>query len=332
MALRLRPAEPVDEDPPALVPLPGGRAGAARVWSSALAVVQTGLLLVMVGTVATKVWQDHYWFGFALCAVTAVAWAPELARPRARRWWFVYVAGIFFYTLLRAYADETAIPTQTLYVIRFDHLVFFGSDPTPWLQERFFSPGRVSWLDVVAVQVHWSFFLAPHLMALVIFTWRRDLFPRYVALVVGIMYGGLVLFFLVPTTPPWLAGREGHLEPAYRVMDFVGGKVNGSTYRAVAGPLAEPNSVAAMPSIHMAVTFAMYLWARAHGYRRTSYALLAYSLVMGVALVYLAEHYVLDLIAGVICAVACHELVRRRVPVFAFGSLRPGSKVVHRES
>ena len=278
----------------------------------------------MTATVATKVWQDHYWFGFALTAAALVAWLPELFKPRARRWWFAYVAGIFFYTLLRAYADETFIPIETMYVIDFDHLVFLGGDPTVWLQEHFFSPAHVSFLDVAAVQVHWSFFIAPHLAAALIFFWRRDLFPRYVVLVVGTMYVGLALFFLLPTTPPWLAARAGHLSQAYRVMDFVGGKVSGDTYRSFSASLAEPNSVAAMPSIHMAVTFAMYLWARDH-YKKIAPWLLAYSLIMGFALVYLAEHYVLDLAAGVVVAVACHAFARRYVPVYAFTRPRDDS-------
>ncbi len=288
--------------------------------SWALVVVQVGLLLAMTATVATKIWQDHYWFGWGLCALTAVAWLPELGKARARRWWFVYVAGIFFYTLLRAYAGKTAIPIQTSYVIDFDHLVFRGGDPTAWLQERLFSVSRVSVLDIVTVQVHWSFFIAPHLMAVIIFVRRRDLFPRYAALMVGIMYAGLLVFFLVPTTPPWLAARTGYLSEAYRVMDFVGGRVSADTYRTFAAPLAEPNAVAAMPSIHMAVTFAMYLWARDNGYRKLAPWLLAYTVVMGVSLVYLAEHYVLDLLAGIACAVAVHAVSRRLVKPQNFGS------------
>lgn len=275
-----------------------------------LLATQVILLLAMTATVATKVWQDHIWFGFVLCGATLAVWIPELTRPRARRWWFAYVGGIFLYTLLRAYADEAGMPIQTQYVIDFDHLVFFGTDPVVWLQGHLFSTSRVTALDFFAVQVHWSFFIAPHLAAVLIFVWRRDLFPRYTILVVGTMYAGLVLFFLVPTTPPWLAARDGALPEAFRIMDFVGGKVNGSTYAAFSASLAEPNSVAAMPSIHMGVTFAMFLWARDNHSRFAPY-LLVYSLVMGAALVYLAEHYVLDLIAGVIIALGVNVAARR---------------------
>src|SRR6185437_3143512 len=144
-----------------------------------------------------------------------------------------------------------------------------------------------------------------------VFIWRRDLFPRYVLLVVGTMYAGLLLFFLVPTTPPWLAARAGDLQ-AFRIMDFVGGKVDGDTYRNFSTSLGEPNSVAAMPSIHMAVTFAMYLWSREHA-RKAAPWLLLYTAIMGFSLVYLAEHYVLDLAVGVLIAYGCHVAVKRLV-------------------
>jgi membrane-associated phospholipid phosphatase len=96
-------------------------------------------------------------------------------------------------------------------------------------------------------------------------------------------------------------------------MDFVGGQVNADTYRNFSASIGGPNPVAAMPSIHMAVTFAMYLWARDHQHRLAPW-LLVYTIVMGFSLVYLAEHYVLDLMAGVACAYLCHLASRRLVP------------------
>ena len=293
----------------AVEPIPPGRG----LGETALLITQTTLLLAMAATVATKLWQDHMWVGFVLVAVTLAAWAPELTRSRVRRWWFAYVAGIFVYTLLRAYADETLVPIRTVYVIDIDKFFFFGTDPVVWLQDRLFSPTRLTPLDFLAVQVHWSFFLAPHLAAIAIFLWRRDLFPRYTVLVVGTMYLGLALFFLLPTTPPWLAAQAGQLPGVFRVMDFVGGRVDSETYRTFYASLGEPNSVAAMPSIHMGVTFAMYLWARDH-YRRIAWGLLAYSALMGFSLLYLAEHYLADLTVGVACALVCYWATKRLLP------------------
>jgi membrane-associated phospholipid phosphatase len=278
-----------------------------------LAWLQVGLLLAMAATVATKSWQDHPWLGVALSAVTVLAWLPEIWRPRMRRWWFVYVAGTFIYTLFRSIADETAMPVRTDYPIRLDHLFLGGTDPVVWLQQRWFDPSHLTWLDSAAVMVHWSFFIAPHLAAVLIFLFRRELFARYAVLVVGSMYLSLVLFFLVPTAPPWLAAQSGALPGAFRVMDFVGGRVHVQTYQSFYAALAEPNSVAAMPSLHMAITVAMLLWALDH-HRRLAPLLAVYALLMALALMYLAEHYLVDIVAGAGLALALHLVVRRLVP------------------
>lgn len=296
---------------------------ASFIDSRALAALQAAGLLAMTILVATRYWQDHVWLGFVVLGVGALPWIPELTVTRARRWWFLYVAGIFLYTLLRSFADETAIPVRTNYVIDADSWLFGGTTPVERLQTRFFSRSNVDFLDYLAVAVHWSFFVAPHALAVVLFLWKRELFARYTAVVVGSMYAGLVLFFAIPTAPPWLAGEHGALPGVYRVMDFVGGKVDASTYNEFYRALGEPNSVAAMPSIHMAVTLAMYLVVRPY-HRSASVALLVYCLVMGVALVYLGEHYFLDLAVGAAIAVACYALswplaparrARRSVPV-----------------
>jgi membrane-associated phospholipid phosphatase len=115
------------------------------------------------------------------------------------------------------------------------------------------------------------------------------------------MWLGLFLFYLIPTTPPWLAAQQGSLDGVFRVMDFVGGSVDASTYESFYASLGEPNSVAAMPSIHVGVTFALALWCMRFA-RLWALPAVIYTVLMGLALVYLAEHYVADLGAGVLVA------------------------------
>ena len=281
--------------------------------SRALLALQAGLLLAMAAAVVTRSWSDYPWLGWSLIAAPAAVWSVELGQARDRRWWFVYVFGIFLYTILRSYADETGIPIRTGYVLRFDRWLP-GPEPVGWLQARWFNPADLDWLDYAAVATHWSFFVAPHLAAVLIFIFRRSLFPRYAALVVGIMWVGLLLFYLVPTTPPWLAAQEGVLPGVSRVMDFVGGRVNGQTYTQFYASLAEPNSVAAMPSIHMAVTFALFLFAASYAPRWLAALLLLYSALMSFALIYLGEHYAADEAVGMAAAFLTWLAIRRWWP------------------
>jgi membrane-associated phospholipid phosphatase len=93
-------------------------------------------------------------------------------------------------------------------------------------------------------------------------------------------------------------------------MDFVGNSIDTEAYRQLYTSLGEPNSVAAVPSIHMAVTFAVFLWVRRY-YRALAPIFLAYSAVMALSLMHLAEHYAFDVLVGVLCALAVDFVLER---------------------
>lgn len=295
----------------------------------ALLAAQTLSLLAMTATVATRLWQDHIWFGFVLVGITLAVWAPEWKLRRERVVWFGYVTGIFIYTLLRAFADETAIPVQTTYVIRLDEWLP-GPSPVQFLQEQRLARGFPNWVDYLAIAVHWSFFITPHAGAVWAFVYRRTAFAAYAAALVITMWLGLLLFFVVPTTPPWLAAEQGRLDGVTRVMDSTvrerlggeGGALEGGaeTYDEFYKALGEPNSVAAMPSIHMGVTFVMLLWVQRFA-KRYTWWLVAYCVAMAIALVYLGEHYVADEVGGLAVAFVAWWLTLK-----FFARVRPNSR------
>jgi membrane-associated phospholipid phosphatase len=78
------------------------------------------------------------------------------------------------------------------------------------------------------------------------------------------------------------------------------------------------NLVAAIPSLHAALTMAVaaFLWNRVS--RKWQPLLVAYVLVMAFTLVYTAEHYVIDILLGwvlaamVLVVIRCFESWRRR--------------------
>ncbi|MEZ4503674.1 MAG: phosphatase PAP2 family protein [Dehalococcoidia bacterium] len=264
----------------------------------------------MAGVLFTGAWKAHPLVSLALPLIAVAIWVPAFRQRRIERWLFVYTLGIYVYTVLRAYADETGFPVQVDYAVRFDELLFGGSVPSVLLQREFFSPGRIDWVDVSATLVHASFFVVPHLALLLIWLRRPTALPTYVASVLCTLYVGLALFFFFPTMPPWLAARHAEIASTYRVMDFVLHGVDPQTYRTLYSSLAEPNSVAAMPSIHMALTTLLWLRARELA-PRLSWPLALYSLVMGFSLVYLGEHYVTDVLAGALLAFMADFAVRR---------------------
>lgn len=248
----------------------------------------------------------HILFGLA----AVLLWMPAARRVRHLHLGMVYMFGMFVYTVLRGFADDTPIPVRTMYTIDVDRALFFGHEPTRWLQGHLFDPTRLRPLDWLTVQVHWSYFVVPHAAAAFVYLFRRELFPRFVAVVLGTFYAGLLIYFLVPTTPPWLAADQGVLPGVTRIMDFVGGQVDPGTYHRLYDAIGVPNAVAAMPSLHMAITFAVFLFVRDIN-RWLGRLLLVYVVVMGFSLVYMGEHYVADVLAGVIMATVVHLAVHR---------------------
>jgi membrane-associated phospholipid phosphatase len=229
--------------------------------------------------------------------------ATTIALPGARGlalWSGLYLGGFLVFNALRAMANDTGVPIRTAYAVELDRLMFAGIDPVVWLQSRFFSATEVGLLAFLAVLVHASFFVAPHLVAVAALVWRRSLFSRFVLLYLAVNYAGLLIYFLLPTAPPWMAAQSGYLDGVERVV-FHFGHIEAGT---------DPNPVAAMPSLHMAVTMLIFLWHR-RVVPHLAPASLVYCGLMGVALVYLGEHYVVDLIAGILLAVAVERALAR---------------------
>lgn len=237
-------------------------------------------------------------------AVTAAIVAVPLSRFRAYAIAFLPYGLVWLgFTLLRALADETPVPLRTSEVTRVERWLFFGHTPTIWLQERLFDPLNISFLDYLTTFTHWSYFIVPHVAAILIWRTRPDLFRRFLIAMTLTMGVGLVVYFLSPAAPPWLTADKAPQQDIYRVMANVGRTLNSSLYDRTYSVLGDPNPVAAMPSLHQAITFLLFLFALHYG-RKIAIAALIYSLAMGFSLVYTGEHYVIDAIVG--CAIATY--------------------------
>jgi len=113
-------------------------------------------------------------------------------------------------------------------------------------------------------------------------------------------------------------GANGWIE---RIVGRGWGKLNMHTASALIDQgQASVNLVAAVPSLHAGLTLAIcaFLWNRVH--RAWRPLLVAYVLVMAFALVYTAEHYVIDILLGwalaaIVMAIAKYSGARRLKPI-----------------
>lgn len=251
--------------------------------------------------------QEPLLYAALVLMLALLTWISARSRG-AYGLWALYIGGFALFSLLRSFTDETGMPTHVGELVEAERALGFGTVPTVWLQQQFFDPTNIGWLDRVTTYVHWSYFALPHIFAAHLFFQRRDLFQRYVLLFVGVLAVGLVMYTAFPAAPPWVASLRGQLDPTYKVVTEVGSELNVNIYQYFDNRLRDSNPVAAMPSIHMAVSFAVLLIA----FRRSlflGFLALLYNGAMAFSLVYAGEHYLIDIAAGIM------------VTLFVYGAL-----------
>jgi hypothetical protein len=254
----------------------------------------------------------------AVSTAAAVA-APvgiAVAVPRSRRRDVaVYALQMWAYIVLHElpYEDPRRLERRVLvdYPIRFDRAVF-GCAPTVVLQRALARPGRTTGLDHALVYAHWAWFVQPHLAAAWILWRHPDRFPRAATMTCAVFDLGLIGYFAVPTAPPWWAAEHGRIPGMRRIMAEVGQRVWGRLWSPLYGFLGG-NPLAAMPSLHFATSL-MAARMLAETGPAAGAAGWSYAGLLGFALVYLGEHYVVDLVAGAALAESIRRFGPRAAP------------------
>src|SRR3954452_3676811 len=260
--------------------------------------------------------------------VLASAWSAPVAlcvlvpRTRARD---VGTAALQMWAYLAGYEipndDPRALEgrVRVEYPVRFDCALGLGTTPTVRLQRAFSSPGRFNALEKVLVWCHWVWFMVPHGTVVYLLVRHPERFTRGAVRMYATFDLGLLGYWMLPTAPPWYAAQRGLMEDGgtpelRRMMVEYGEEFWKSGWSPLYGFLGG-NPLAAMPSLHFATSvMAARLLSEASPPPAPAAVLgWTYALTLGLALVYLGEHYVADLAAGL----ALTEAVRRAEPRLA---------------
>ena len=222
------------------------------------------------------------------------------------------------------------------YPIVADRVLGLGQLPTLRLQRVLArqGPKGAEWraLDRVLVWAHWTWFMVPHGSLVYILVRKPQRFPRAAVMTYAVFDIGASFYWLAPTAPPWYAdsaaghGGEGHrsgarssravVEPEVRRMMVEYGEF---FWRDGWGPLYSVfggNPLAAMPSLHFATSMMAALLLAEVGSVAGALGF-SYAAALGFALVYLGEHYVVDLLAGAALTGAVRGLEPRAGPAVA---------------
>lgn len=246
-------------------------------------------------------------------ALVALGFAVVLvARTRAGllREWTPFLLLLLAYELMRGLADDAGLPVHISDVVSIERALFGGALPTAVLQSWWHPASGVDPLAVVGTIVYMLHFPLPLLTGVVLWRWRRDLFHPYLVALILLSFAGFVTYLLLPVAPPWMAAERGllaappgehpitYLKPdAFMALTSWLGLPGRSLYDVTFMSL-NANQVAAFPSLHAAYPFLTFLVLR-RAFGRVGWLALAYAALVSVTVVYTADHWVVDVLAGI---------------------------------
>jgi membrane-associated phospholipid phosphatase len=207
------------------------------------------------------------------------------------------------------YDDPLALERRVRvhYPVKADRWLGLGVTPTLRLQRALGRPGRLARWERTLVWCHWLWFPVPHGTVLFLLARHRERFPRAACLIYATFDLGVIGYWALPTAPPWFAAARGLMDDGRtpelrRMMVEYGEQFWKSGWKPLYGFLGG-NPLAAMPSLHFATSvMAAHLLAETGPVAGALGS--AYAATLGLALVYLGEHYVIDLLAGLALAEA----------------------------
>jgi hypothetical protein len=282
-----------------------------RLVSLATYVVAITAYTLLVG-IPKQSWVAIIWLW-----LLTIAWdvrKPVREHLAFLRDWSIPVALLLIYLYSRGISDDLGFAdVHVTAPIDADRWLFFGTLPTEWLQARLCGDPCIratspAWYDVLLTTVYYSHFFVGLSIAAYLWMRNRPDWIRYMRRYLSLNFLALVIYIVYPMAPPWMASRDGYLtEDISRITgrgwwEFGrGGGGNSGSSGAHDSFSAVGNQVAAMPSLHAGISILVAVWAISRMRSSWRWLMVLYPCAMSFMLVYYAEHYVVDIIAGGLC-------------------------------
>ena len=97
--------------------------------------------------------------------------------------------------------------------VAIDRAIGLGTPPTVRLQRTFARPGQFSSFEKVMVWSHWLWFMVPHGTLVYIMLRHRGRFERSAVMTYAVFDIGAMVYWILPTAPPWYAAAHGGRGP-----------------------------------------------------------------------------------------------------------------------
>ncbi len=227
--------------------------------------------------------------------------------------WIPFLALFFAYELMRGYADKFGLPIHVGDIVWLERIVGLGGLPTVWLQGLFHNGPQTASDGLATLSLIFYFLHFPLPLAVGFLLWihQRRIYYDYVGALIVLSMAAFVTYLLLPVAPPWWAEQHGYVTGVLHLRDtgfqglanFFGFGNYFYSYTNLYN--ISSNDVAAFPSLHAAYPFLAFLFAR-RAFPRAAWLMLAYTICVWIAIVYLGEHWVVDIIGAVVYALAAY--------------------------
>lgn len=210
------------------------------------------------------------------------------------------VSLLLLYEVFRGIADDLNGTVHFMEMIDVDRWMFAGALPTVVMQEWWWH-GHVQWYDFYFYFLYTIHFLMPILLAVALWKRADHYYWMFVWSLIGLSFAAFVTYILFPAAPPWMAKDLGYIpEPLYRVSSDIWAAMGIQNFSEVYSKLPA-NPVAAVPSLHSAypLLFSVFI---VLAFGKKYWWVFLYPVSMWIGVVYMGEHYVIDVILGALYA------------------------------
>jgi hypothetical protein len=269
----------------------------------------------MIAAVGIYLWRGIF-FTPDRWAVLLLVGALLLGRVGSfLRDWIPFVLLIFGYEYLRGIAGTIVVDGKSVYeisrsdlpnvrlenLIHLDERLFLGHSPIILLQDWLYEVGNPRWWDFLALIMYSMHFVLPCVFAFALWLTHKRRFWMFTITFCLMTYSAFAFFLLYPAAPPWLAQSWGVFSGLWFPQNDVIASIQPEGFQtldtyAIWGN-ASPHPVAAMPSLHASFPWLVLLFAvRYFGWK--GLWLLTYNVALWFAVLYTANHWFIDVLAG----------------------------------
>lgn len=266
-------------------------------------------IVYMIGMSALLIWQG---IGITPDRYVLILILGSLFVGKTRKFlidWLPFIFILISYDFLRSLAPILNHRVHYVEMINIDKAIF-GQSPVIFLQTNFFDINQIYWYDYLATFFYFLHFALPLAFAFILWLKNRHYFKRFSNALLILSYSAFITYVVFPAAPPWLAFKNGYLPGVIKILDTTLNSFPEKLNLSTIYTNFNPNPVAAMPSLHAAYPLLVLLFA-VKFFGKIGLLFIPYVLITWVSIVYLGEHYVADVILGVIYTFTAYYFTNR---------------------